>query len=170
MIIPIVDENDKLLYYKDLDERDPRREITRASCVWIVNEKNEILLAKRSKYHTNLPNLWGPSAAGSLKEGETYEDNIIKEAQEEIGVKLEKIVPGPKLRDSDTHEFFAQYFFSQIHSDTKFILQEREVDEAKWVSLSELKEWYRLHPEEFLPTFDKSLKVIEDYEAQSKKT
>lgn len=164
MKIPIVDENDKFLYYKDSKERDLRKEVTRSSALWVINEKEEILVAKRSKNNKNFPNVWGPSVAGSLEEGESYEDNIIKEAKEEIGISLEKIILGPKKRESDSHEYFGQYFFTQISSDTKFILQESEVDEVRWVSLEKLKEWRIKNPEEFLPTFEGNLKVIENYE------
>ena len=162
--IPIVDENDNLLYYKEESERDFRKEVTRSSALWIINEKEEILIAKRSKNKFHFPNIWGPSAAGSHEEGETYESNIIKEAKEEIGINLDKFVAGPKRRESDNHEFFNQYFFTQVPSDTKFILQESEVDEVKWVSLKELKDWYSRNSEEFTPSFNISLEVIENYE------
>jgi len=166
MKIPIVDEKDNLLYYKESKERDLRKEITRASGLWIINEKREILMTKRSKNKRHFPNIWGPSVAGSLEAGESYKDNIIKEAKEEIGINLDKIIPGPKKRESDDHEFFAQYFFTQIPSDTRFVLQSSEVDEVKWVTLEKLKDWYLKNPEEFLPFFYSSLEVIENYENQ----
>ncbi|MEK7190179.1 MAG: NUDIX domain-containing protein [Patescibacteria group bacterium] len=169
MIIPIVDENDKFLYYKDSGERDLHKEITRGSALWIINEKKEILVAKRSKNKLHFPNVWGTSVAGSLEKGESYEDNAIKEAKEEIGVNLDKITLGPKKRDADDHEYFAQYFYAKISSDTKFILQESEVDEVCWISLEKLKGWYLKNPEEFLPTFNNSLKIVENHENQNKK-
>ena len=52
--------------------------------------------------------------SGLLEEGETYESNIIKEAKSEIGLTLTKFTLGPKMRESDRHEFFAQYFFATI--------------------------------------------------------
>ena len=170
MKIPIVDENDNFLYYKDSNERDLRKEITRSSALWVLNENGEILLAKRSKNKLNFPNVWGPSAAGSVEEGETYEENMVKEAKEEIGINLDKIILGPKKRESDDHEFFAQYFFTTISSSTKFILQKSEVDEVRWISLEKLKEWYLKNPQEFLPSFNISLEVIKNYETQNKKT
>ena len=32
------------------------------------------------------PEVWGPAVSGTNEEGETYDSNIIKEAQEEIGL------------------------------------------------------------------------------------
>jgi isopentenyl-diphosphate delta-isomerase len=167
MKIPIVDEDDNLLYYKELQERDLRKEITRTSALWVFNEKGEVLLAKRSKNKPNFPNIWGQSVAGCLDEDESYEDNATRETKEEIGVDLDKIITGPKERESDNHEFFSQYFFTHISSTTKFVLQEEEVDEVRWVSLKELEDWYSKNPEEFVPSFSSAFKVIKNYANQS---
>jgi len=169
MRIPVVDENDNFLYYKEEHERDRRREITRGSALWGFNEDGEWLVAKRSKNKNNFPNLWGASAAGGMEEDETYESNLIRETREEIGFKLEKFTLGPKLRESDNHEFFSQYFFAKIPKDTKFVLQASEVDAITWISLSELKKWFLENPEEFLPTFKNSIRILDDYETQNKK-
>lgn len=170
MRIPIVDEQDEVLYYKDSIERNARTEITRVAALWVINEKDEFLIAKRSKNKKHHPNVWGPSVAGSVEEGESYEENIKKEAKEEIGINLNGIIVGSKERVSSSHEYFCQYFFTEISSETKFTLQESEVDEVKWISLKELKDWYTKSPEEFTPSFTKSFKVIENYENQNKKT
>lgn len=167
MRIPIVDEQDHILYYKDSQERDKKKEITRAAGIWISNEKREFLVAKRSKNKKHQPNIWGPSAAGTLEEGETYESNIIKETKEEIGVNLDKVTMGPKVRVSSSHEYFGQYFFAIIPSSTIFTLQEEEVDEVRWVSLRDLQDWYSTHPEEFIPSFNKSIGALEQYENKS---
>lgn len=167
MKIPIVDEDDSILYHKDSKERDRKNEITRAAGIWIINEKGEWLIAKRSKNKKHQPNLWGPSAAGTLEEGETYESNIIKETREELGIDLDKLDIGPKERISSSHEYFAQYFFATITSGANFMLQESEVDEVRWITFEDLKKWHSQHPEEFIPSFNRSLLVIENYDNQS---
>src|SRR3990170_7771672 len=72
MRIPIVNEQDNLLYFKDKSERDKRKEITRSSSLIIFNKKGEVLLAKRSKNKKNSPNVWGPSAEGPQTFGEFF--------------------------------------------------------------------------------------------------
>jgi hypothetical protein len=37
------------------------------------------------------------------------------------------------------------------------------VDEVRWISLSELKDWYFKNPEEFTPNFDICLKAVANY-------
>ena len=79
MIIPIVNEQDEIIEYKDRNDRSPE-EITRITSLWLGNEKGEVLLAQRAFNKKTSPGLWGPAAAGSVEKGETYDSNIIKEA------------------------------------------------------------------------------------------
>ena len=111
MIIPIVDEDDNILCYKDASERDGTKEITRTSALWLSNEQGEFLVAKRSKYKKFHPNLWNISVSGTNEEGETYESNIVKETKEELGVVLSEIIDGPKELISKERLFFVKYFF-----------------------------------------------------------
>lgn len=163
MKIPIVNEQDEIIGHKDPDERDLMNEITRIMGVWILNENNKVLIAKRSKNKKSLPNLWSHSVAGSVEEGESYEFNALKEIGEELGVNISDLTPGPKHRMTTKHAYFCQWFIVKIPSNTKFILQESEVDEIKWISIKELKEWYKNNPSEFVPSFDRCLEVIENY-------
>ena len=64
-------------------------------------------------------------------------------------------------------EFFSQYFFTQIPSTTKFVLQEEEVDEVRWIFLKELEEWYVKNPKEFIPAFSSAFKVVKNNANQS---
>jgi len=163
MQIPIVDESDNFLYYKDAYTRDRRTEITRSAVLWVIDEYNKILLSRRSPTKSHFPNTWGPSVGGILEEGETYESNVRKEAEEEIGLHVGELVLGDKKRESDDHEYFNQYFFAHVDSSAQFNFEDHEVDKAKWLSLAELKEMYTNNKEIFIPDFKSSLEVIEKY-------
>jgi isopentenyldiphosphate isomerase len=164
MKIPIVDEQDNILYYKDPEGRDKFAEVTRITALWLFNEKKEVLVAKRShkkKYH---PNLWGMSVAGTVEEGETYESNMSKEVQEELGILPKEITKGPKSRVTTSHAFFVQWFFALTNSDVVFKLQDTEVDEAKWITTLELEEWFKNNPHEFVPSFPLTIEILKEYE------
>ena len=154
MRIPIVDENDNLLYYKDAKERDRHKEITRSAGLWVTDKEGNILLAQRAFNKEVAPGLWGPAAAGSVEEGETYESNIIKEAEEEINLKNIKPILGPKRRLSTSHEYFAQWFMVVVDHDYSFKKQDEEVEAIKWFSPLELSILLKEQPEIFLPSFD----------------
>lgn len=166
MRVPIVNEQDEIIEYKDRKDRNPK-EIIRVAALWVMNEKKEFLIAQRSKKEEHEPNIWGPSVAGTVEEGETYEQNIRKEAQEEIGVTLDKVALGPKERKSTSHEYFGQFFFANLDSSTKFTPLVGEVDEVRWVSISDLEKWHQDKPQEFTPSFGKSIIIAKNYATQN---
>lgn len=152
MRIPIVNEQDELIEYKDIDERKDG-EICRVSALWVTNEKGEILLAKRALVKKREPGLWGPAVAGTVEEGETYESNIIKEAAEEIGLTNFLPKEEKKVRRSTSHEYFNQWFSAQIDSEYIFRKKDDEVDEVRWFTKDEVLEFYKENPEKFVPSF-----------------
>lgn len=56
--------------------------------IWIVNDKNEVLLQKRSPNKDSHPNMWDISCAGHLIAGDTSISGALREAKEELGLDL----------------------------------------------------------------------------------
>ena len=134
MRIPIVDENDNIIEYRERDNRDVNA-IYRVSSLWITNSKGEILLARRAWTKTHDPGKWGPAVAGTVEEGETYEENVIKETEEELGLQNIKPILGKKLRKRTKWNYFTQQFNIILDKDiSEFKIQENEVAEIKWFS------------------------------------
>ncbi len=161
MRIPIVNERDEIIGYKDRRDRN-LVDITRVAALWITDREGNILLAQRSLTKDINPGLWGPAVAGTVEEGETYESNIIKEAEEEIGLK--NIIPiiGPKLLRESTHKYFGQWFMLVIDRNTKITKQDSEVEELRWFSAGELNDLLKNKPEIFLKDFNKSVELFKD--------
>jgi len=150
MRIPIVDENDNVINYKDINDRTPN-DIFRASSLWVMNSRQDILLAKRALRMRQDPGKWGVAVAGTLEDDETYEANIIREAEEELGLKNIKPVFGLKLRKKGERNFFVQRFNIILDKDiSEFKIQENEVAEIKWFTREELKKELAEHPDDFL--------------------
>lgn len=152
MRIPIVNEQDELIEYKDIDERKDG-EICRVSALWVTNEKGDVLLAKRASTKKRDPGVWGPAVAGTVEEGETYESNIIKESAEEIG--LINFIPKEerKMRRSTSHEYFCQWYSVEVNSEYTFTRREDEVDEIKWFTKDEILKLFSENPNMFVPSF-----------------
>ena len=55
--------------------------------IWIINNKNEILVQKRASCKKNFPNLWDMPSAGHIISGETPIQGAIRETYEELGIK-----------------------------------------------------------------------------------
>lgn len=158
--IIIVDENDKVIGHKNRGTLD-KQDIYRVSALWITNSKGQILLAERHHTKSHHPRKWGPAVAGTVDEGETYEGNIIKEAEEELGVKNIKPKIGPKTKTDNEYHHFVQWYILNIDLDIgQFKIQEDEVEEIKWFSQGELAEQLQKNPEKFLPTMKKHLELF----------
>jgi isopentenyldiphosphate isomerase len=147
----IVNTSDEIIGYKARNSL-TKKDIYRVSALWITDSKGNIFLAKR--HHTKLhnPNMWGPAVAGTNEKGETYKSNIIKEAEEEIGLSDIKPSLGPKIEIIDNYHRFTQWFTLIVDKDINdFKIQEDEVEEIKWFTPQELKYCLQAQPEEFLP-------------------
>jgi isopentenyldiphosphate isomerase len=141
MNIIIVNDQDEAIGVKERESLSPD-DIYRASAVWITNSQKEMLMAQRSLQKKLSPGQWGPAAAGTLEEGETYESNIIKEIGEELGLQLSiaDLQKGPKVRiKGSTHYFFCQWYLYTIDKPAEeFVIQKEEVEQVKWFKKEEL--------------------------------
>lgn len=123
--------------------------------------KSDILLAKRHHTKIHNPNKWGPAVSGTVEKGETYESNIIKETEEEIGLKNVKLKLGPKTETDSEYHHFTQWYFLNIDLDIDdFKIKEDEVEEIKWFSPEWLKTRLEKYTDEFVPRMDYYFKTF----------
>lgn len=157
-IITIVDENDNVIARKPVGEVNYETDIYRVSALWITNRHNEVLLMQRSFKHEHQPGLWGPAAAGTV-EDETYEQNIIKEAAEELGLIDINISLSYKiLKQAGGRRYFCQWFTAEIAPEmiAKLVPEEGEVETFAWIAAADLVKDVMIRPENYLPGFDET--------------
>ena len=80
-LITIVNEEDEIIGHKDRTSLDHETDIYRVAALWLTNSTGEVLIAQRALSKESSPGKWGPAAAGTVEEGETYESNIVKEVE-----------------------------------------------------------------------------------------
>jgi len=157
--IIIVNKNDEIIGYKERGTLN-QSDIYRVSALWIQNSKGEMLLAQRSFNKKHNPGQWGPAVAGTNDEGESYKSNIIKEAEEEIGLKNYHLKKAFYEFIDGEYKYFVQWFFALVDKEVKeFTIQEEEVEKIKWFSKEELTNEFKSSPEKFL----KNMKQIFDF-------
>jgi len=156
--IIVVDDNDQEIGLKSRADVDKENLRYRVSALWIFNSKGECLLAKRASTKNHDPGKWSPAVAGTIEECETYGSNIIKEAEEELGIKEIKLKKGIKEKIDEKYKYFLQWFTCVIDkSAEEFIIQEEEVDEIKWFSEDEFKSMLKNNPEKFVAPMPRCL-------------
>lgn len=153
--ILIVDEKDNIIGNKNRNSR-IKKDIYRVSALWITNDKNEILLAKRSLTKKISPGIWGPAAAGTIELGETYDSNIIKEAKEEIGLIDINPIKDKKILYKNQTNYFCQWYKLRINKNINdFKIDKNEVIDIRLVNHKELKDEIDKSPDKFLASLKK---------------
>lgn len=106
--------------------------------VVIINENNEILLQKRSRFKRVNPSKWG-ICGGKVDLGETPLEAGIRETLEEIGIFLNK--EELKFLSMDINEklHFTVYYVIKNIDINECRLQEEELEEVKYFRIEELQ-------------------------------
>lgn len=157
----VVNDKDIIIGHKERNAIDWKLDIYRTGALWLTNSKGEILIAQRHMAKDKDPGKWGPAAAGTLEEGETYESNAYKEAEEEIGLKGVAFQKGPKQRFHAPRESFCQWYLGTCDWPVKqFVLQATEVEQVKWVTLDWLRKDLESHPDKYTPSFPSFLELL----------
>lgn len=162
MRIQIVNEKDEFIGVKERSEVDYNTDIYRVSALWITNSLGQALLAKRAAIKDKDPNKWGPAVAGTIDEGETYDENIYKEAEEEIGLTGAEFTKGKKTHITYPRNYFCQWYFATVDRETdSFTMQADEVDELAWVDVAQMKQELQDTPEKYVPAMQQIVSELE---------
>lgn len=107
--------------------------------VVIINDENEILLQKRSRYKRANPSKWG-ICGGKVDLGETPVEAGVRETLEEIGITLNR--NDLKFLSMDTNEkaHFTVYYVRKDIAISECKLQEEELEEVRYFKIEELEE------------------------------
>ena len=160
--IVVVDVNDEPIGFKEYGAL-KYEDIYEVAGLWLTDtETGDILLAQRKWTKHNDPGKWSAAAAGTVEEGETYETNMVKEIEEEIGLTKLNLTLGPKqFVDDGNHRFFIQWFSTSVDKNNVHIkIQEDEVEAVKWINSEELIKDVQDNPQKYTPSTDESLRTL----------
>lgn len=151
--IHIVDQDDNVIGVKHREDAHRDGDMFRCAALWVTNSKGEVLIAQRALSKGAEPGKWGPAVAGTVEEHESYETNIYKEAEEEIGLTGVKFEIGPKHMSVGPRKQWIQWFTAVVDKPAEdFPVQEDEVEQVKWISREELEQDVKSHPEKYVPS------------------
>ncbi len=107
----------------------------------IINSKGQILISKRADYKPN--GLMWELNGGSIIEGETSIEGIIREIKEELGIKLNEsdgILYKTVRRDDPPADFKDLWLFKKDIDIKNITFPDGESIEARWVTIDEFEE------------------------------
>lgn len=105
--------------------------------VWIVNSQGEFLIQKRNPQKRKYPNMWS-CHGGGVDTGENSLEAGIRECKEELGITLNKSDMEFVLSYKSFNLTFIDVYLAKADINLEnLVLQEKEVCDAKWLTLDE---------------------------------
>lgn len=101
----------------------------------VLHDGDKILFVQRSATKKSLPNVWA-FASGTVEEGESIEETIVREAKEELGVNVsvESTLTAAELPELDVK----LYFVVCVSKSGKPSIQESdEIQSLRWLTFTE---------------------------------
>ena len=165
--IDIFDENNNPIgEIKEKTKAHEEGNFHRTAHIWIMNDKKELLLQKRSATKKSHPNCWDISAAGHIRAGETVIEGAIRELNEELGIKANEsdfkfIAIVKSTKNPYNQEFGYVYLLESCNTIKDYIFEDNEVSEVKYVYFEDLEkmvadkvEGLLIHEEEYKKLFE----------------
>ncbi len=134
----VVDRDDNILGYKTRYEcHHDKSLIHRTVGVLIFNEKGQVLLQKRSMTKDLEPGVWGVSSAGHVTRGQTDEDAVHRELQEELDIDVPLTFFKKFITENDRETERAALYKGK--SNGPFTPDAQEVSEVRFFDPREIK-------------------------------
>lgn len=138
--LDIVDENNNLtgnvVERKEVHEK---RLFHRHISCWIMNNKGEILLQRRSYTNKKNPGKWAKSG-GHVNSGETVLQALKRELNEELGIVVnDNQIIELEIFKSEKEHYFSYNFLILVDDKIEYKLQKEEVEEVKYFRIEELE-------------------------------
>lgn len=114
----------------------------REVAIWVINQKNEILLQKRSPFVKRAPNKYYV-CAGHININEEPEHGAARELLEEIGLSINinelQLIGIYKNENIDNNHYKYTYLIRITKDITDYVLQKEEVTEVKYIAIEDLE-------------------------------
>lgn len=153
-LIDIVDQFDKVIGQAMKEEKFQKELISRNVVAFVKNSSGELIIVKRSAKKRSWPNRLDLATCGNVNVGETYEEAIRREIEEELQIEievkmLEKIFTEVIENDKKVR-YFTGVFIGQTDEKPKL---SDELLELRYIKPKELGKMMNKEPDLFSPSF-----------------
>lgn len=155
-IFDIVNDNDEVIGSAERRDVHAKKLTHRSVHAIFFNWSRNILLQKRALGKDTYPGIWTTSCSGHVDSGESYEDALLRECREELGVSL-KISDFNYVGKIPACEETG-FEFTQVYTITNtgpFMFPHTEVQSLDWMPLDMFEIQVKIMPHMFTPSLRK---------------
>jgi len=140
----LVDEEDKVIGTIIRSKAHSNKNaIHRSISIIAINDKNQMLLQKRSKLKDTFPGFWTLSVTGHVTYGQTYKEAARRELFEELRIKIPlKFLRKILLKMTRETEYSAVYEIMP-KGIPSLVADPDEIDEVGWIDIKNLKKFIK---------------------------
>ena len=106
----------------------------------IFNDKGEIFLQKRSETKDLYPGLWDTAVGGHVGAGEKPEEAVLREAEEELGIKPDSLEFLFKYMHENENETEVAMLYKTVYNGP-FEIDNYEVVDGRFYTVSEIQSY-----------------------------
>lgn len=152
----LVDEKDQQIGTMEKLEAHEKGVLHRAFSIFLFNKKGEMLLQKRAmeKYHT--PGLWTNTCCSHPRTNETIDEALQRKLKQEMGITCEVQKAFQFLYKSELESGLIEHELDHVYYgyfDESPNPNPEEVSDWKYSSITDIREEFKNHPEQYTPWF-----------------
>ncbi len=154
--VVLVNENDEPLGLMDKQEAHIKGVLHRAFSIFVFNNKNQVLLQQRSeeKYHS--PLLWTNTCCSHPRKNESYLNGAQRRLYEEMGFTCHLDKKFDFIYKADVGQGLTEHELDHVFIGTfdgEPILNKKEAKDYKWMTIIEIENDLKNHPENYTEWF-----------------
>lgn len=169
-MIPIVNDNNELIHYKKRSDFDEVNDICQSASIFVYKKdaynNMSVLIAQRSFNKRFAPGKYAEAVGGTVNKYNEYIQTAIREAEEEIGVKLteDQLITGLVQRLNEPSKTIIQWFIAEINQPIEYFnIQAEELERIDWISLGSLENDIIQNPNKYIVPMADIVKIIKPY-------
>jgi len=148
----VVDEDDKVLGKATREECHSNRSlIHRSVYIFVVNDRNEVFLQKRSLSKDLYPGYFTGSATGHVDYGEDYDDAAERELKEELDIDAQLLQLGKVKSFTKNEQEISMLYICRYNGRVNF--NTNEITEGGFFSIEDIKRSIKTGEKKFADGF-----------------
>lgn len=152
----LVNEQDQQIGLMEKIEAHEKALLHRAFSVFVLNDKNEIMLQQRAAHKYHSPLLWANTCCSHQREGESNIQAGKRRMREEMGFDLELKEVFNFIYKAPFDNGLTEHELDHVmigYSNQEPIINPDEVASWKWMSIDEIKQDMELNPQLYTEWF-----------------